>query len=251
MDECVMKDNGFTLIELMVAMAMATVVSGVIYSAYTIQTTIYSEQEKAVEMQQNARAALMMLQKEIRMAGYNPDGIQHISCNDNPSVGPAVKPGIHTATATTIGFSMDLNSDGDCGDSGENVAYSIYTADGIKKLGRNDLTDSQPIQPVAGNIINIDFVYLFQLPSDTISSGKAPTSTPSAVNLDEIAAVQVALLARSSTQDHEQPVALSFKVPFTDATGNIASGGTVWNFNDSYRRQLLVSTINCRNMGFE
>lgn len=251
MDESTMKNKGFTLIELMIAMAIATVVVAVIYSAYTIQTKIYTEQGKAAEMQQNARAALMLLQKEIRMAGYNPDGIKHISCNANPSVGPAIKPGIHTATATTIGFSMDLNKDGDCGDTGENVTYSIYTADGIKKLGRNDLTNALAIQPVAENITNINFIYLFQLPSDTISTGKTPTSTPGAADLDKIAAVQVGLLARASTQDQKQPVVLSVEVPSTDATGNIAAGGTVWNFKDSYQRQLLVSTINCRNLGLE
>ncbi len=65
-------ENGFTLIELMVAIAMAAIVVGVIYSAYNVQTKIYTEQDKTAEMQQNIRAGMFYLQRETRMAGYNP-----------------------------------------------------------------------------------------------------------------------------------------------------------------------------------
>ena len=60
----IMKNNesGFTLIELMVATAMVTIVVGVIYAAYNIQTKIYTEQDKTAEMQQNLRAGMWYLQ---------------------------------------------------------------------------------------------------------------------------------------------------------------------------------------------
>ncbi len=244
-----MKNSGFTLVELMIALGMASIVVGVIYSAYTIQTRIYSEQDRLAEMQQNARAGIMLMQKEVRMAGYNPEKIKDTSCNANPSVGPAVEPGIHTATATTFGFSMDLNEDKDCDDSGENITYSIYTSGGISKLGRIDNNNDAAIQPIAQNITNINFVYLFQLPSSSIAAGKAPKSIPLQIDYDEIAAVQVSLLVKGAAPDRKQAGSESFEVPFPDATGSVGSGGPVWSFNDSYRRQLLVTTINCRNMG--
>ncbi len=97
-------DSGFTLIELMVAMAMSSIVVGVIYSAYTVQTKIYTEQDKVAEMQQNLRAGMAYLQREARMAGYNPGDKKDVSCDAPGGGAKKVAPGIHTATATTFWF---------------------------------------------------------------------------------------------------------------------------------------------------
>jgi len=245
-------ENGFTLIELMVAMAMAGIVVSVIYSAYNIQTKIYTEQGKAAEMQQNIRAGIILLQREARMAGYLSQDTNDISCNAKPKVGPAVSPGIHTATAATFGFSMDLNEDGDCADDGENVTYALYTSDGITKLGRNDNTDDQDQQPVAENITHINFVYIFSPPLVGSPATKPPTSTPNAAQLDDIVAVQISLLARSKTEDREAAATTSFTLPMPNAWGENTAGGAVFGpFTDSYSRRLLTTTINCRNMGLK
>ncbi|MFT5728337.1 MAG: prepilin-type N-terminal cleavage/methylation domain-containing protein [Desulforhopalus sp.] len=228
--------SGFTLIELMVAMAMAGIVVGVIYAAYTIQTKIYTEQAKVAEMQQNIRAGITFLQSEVRMAGYNPEDINDLSCGAGAAAVAA--PGIHTATATTFGFSMDLNGDGKCDGPGENVTYSIYTAtDGIQKLGRKAPTNNQA---VAENIDGINFVYF--------SSSEAPTFTPAP--LRDVVAVQVSLLARASTSDRKAARTTSFVVPMPDASGAPTTvPAKTWDFTDSVSRRLLTATINCRNMG--
>jgi type IV pilus assembly protein PilW len=239
-------ESGFTLIELMVAMAMASIVVGVIYSAHRTQTKIYTEQDKVAEMQQNIRSGLMFLQREARMAGYNPKDANDKSCNANPTAGPSVAPGIHTATATRFGFSMDLNGDGDCADSNENVTYSLYTANGVQNLGRA----APGNQPVAENITHINFVYMFPPPLVGTAVVKSPTSTPLAVDFKNIIAVQVSLIARAKAPDQKTHTT-SFSLPVLNAWGN-ADGGTVWkSFTDSYSRRLLTITINCRNMGLE
>lgn len=250
-------EDGFTLIELMVAMAMAGIVVSVIYSAYNIQTKIYTEQGKAAEMQQNIRAGIIFMQSEARMAGYLSQDTNDKSCNANPAVGPAVSPGIHTATATTFGFSMDLNDDDDCADDGENVTYALYTSDGIPKLGRNDNTDAQDQQPIAENIENIEFVYIFSPPLIGSPTTKPPTSTPTAAQLDDIVAVQISILARSKTENLKEKIRTAFTLPKPNAWGENTSGGTVWvmptppKVPDSYSRRLLTTTINCRNMGLK
>jgi len=238
------REQGFTLIELMVAMGMASIVVSIIYSAYNIQTKIYTEQDKVAEMQQNIRSGLMYLQREARMAGYNAQNSSDVSCGTTSG-----KPGIHTATATTFGFSMDLNEDGKCTGDNENVTYSIYTADGIKKLGRAAPTANQPI---AENIEQINFVYIFSPPLVGSPATKPPTSTPTATQLDDIAAVQISLLARSKTADQKAGQTVSFSLPRPNAWGTNSSGGTVWGpYTDSYNRRLLTTTINCRNMGLK
>jgi len=63
-------EQGFTLIELLIAMALALVVIGSLASTFIIQQKTYNTQEQIVEMTQNARAAMDMMTREIRMTGY-------------------------------------------------------------------------------------------------------------------------------------------------------------------------------------
>ena len=240
-------ESGFTLIELMIAMAMTGIVVGVIYSAYNIQTKIYTEQDKTAEMQQNLRAGIIFLQREARMAGYNPKGGQDISCGSGAK---SVAPGIHTAEKDKFGFSMDLDEDGKCTSNGENVTYSVYVSNGVSKLGRDDNTDAQPQQPIAENITDIDFVYMFTPPRFGSPVTKPPTSTPVAADFDEIVSVQMSLLARAKQPDRKPTATATFTVPLPDAWGGSTAGGTAWGpFTDSYSRRLLTATVNCRNMG--
>ncbi len=50
--------KGFTLVELLVAMAISTMVMAAIYSTYHVQLRSHITQQTVVEMQQNARAAM-------------------------------------------------------------------------------------------------------------------------------------------------------------------------------------------------
>ena len=65
-------DRGFSLVELVVAMAISLVVMAGVYKVYVTQQDTYLLQEQVAEMQQNARVAKYVLTKDIRMVGYNP-----------------------------------------------------------------------------------------------------------------------------------------------------------------------------------
>ena len=67
--------KGFTLIELLIAVAISGLVAGSIYTVFRSQHDSYVAQEQIVEIQQNIRAAMYMMAREIRMAGYDPDSI--------------------------------------------------------------------------------------------------------------------------------------------------------------------------------
>jgi type IV pilus assembly protein PilW len=240
-----MKNNesGFTLIELMVALAMATIVIGVIYAAYNIQTKIYTEQDKTAEMQQNLRAGMWYLQREARMAGYNPENIKDNSCGIGAVTLAA--PGIHTAEADTFGFSMDFKGDDitdkdgdeDCDDPGENVTYSINASNLVRAAPSNR-------NPIAENITEIDFLYLLE------DSHGVRTLSRDPGNLKDIVAVQVSMLARSKTEDRAAKTTSTFTLPVpTWGAPNLANAKTWQKPDDSYRYRLLTTTINCRNIG--
>ena len=66
--------EGFTIIELMVSLVLSFILIGAVYGTFTSQQKAYTVQDQVAEAQQNARMAMNMLVRDIRMAGYGmPD----------------------------------------------------------------------------------------------------------------------------------------------------------------------------------
>ncbi|MDE2180384.1 MAG: prepilin-type N-terminal cleavage/methylation domain-containing protein [candidate division NC10 bacterium] len=76
-DETSKRQAGFSLVEMLIAAAILPVVLYAIYSMYETNMTTATLGNKKTELQQNARVALDFMEREIRMAGYNP------SCTQN------------------------------------------------------------------------------------------------------------------------------------------------------------------------
>ena len=64
------KNQGFTLVELLVAMAIATVVLTAIFFTFKSQQDSYVVQSQVAMTQQNVRGAMQLLSRDIQMAGY-------------------------------------------------------------------------------------------------------------------------------------------------------------------------------------
>lgn len=64
------KESGFTLVELLISMTIGLIILTALSSTFLMQRKIYDVQEQIVEMVQTARAAIDMMTREIRMAGY-------------------------------------------------------------------------------------------------------------------------------------------------------------------------------------
>ena len=62
--------KGLTLIELLVAMAISSILIAAIYRTFIGQHKTYMVQEQVVDMQQNVRVAINRMMREIRMAGF-------------------------------------------------------------------------------------------------------------------------------------------------------------------------------------
>jgi type IV pilus assembly protein PilW len=161
MRRCGIKDNvlgapgisgrasGFSLVELLVAMAIGLVVLGAIYSVFTIQNKTFSKQEQIVEMQQNARAAMDMMSREIRMAGYDPT---EVNFDSNPSNNFS---GV-TVNASQLQVQADLDGNGAIDTSSEeNIVYAFDA--GNKKITRNIGAGAQSFFE---NVDSFTFAYL-------------------------------------------------------------------------------------------
>jgi type IV pilus assembly protein PilW len=213
-----LNNRGFTLIELLVAMVISGIVMTSIYSAYYSQQKSFINQEQVVAMQQNLRAGMELLEREIRMAGYDREGTSDA--------------GIFTAEDSSIRIKEDLDGDGLTSGSNEDITYSLYDygGDGDTDLGRDTGGGNQPL---AENIDALNFVYLRQ--------DGTPLSTPVAA-LGEIRSVQIAIVARTGRRDPGYTNNKSYQ-NFQGTTIYTAPG-------DNFRRKFLRAEIQCRNLGF-
>jgi len=64
------KKKGLTLIELLIALVLSSILIAALYRIFISQHKTYGIQEQVVDMQQNVRIAVSQMTREIRMAGY-------------------------------------------------------------------------------------------------------------------------------------------------------------------------------------
>jgi type IV pilus assembly protein PilW len=217
-------DNfGFTLIELMVAMAAGAILMAAVVSAYQVQVRSKNTQEALTDMNNTVRTALEIMVHELRTAGCDPNNTDTA--------------GIVNAGANDLTFTMDIGNtagnsfqpDGLLDGPNEQIRYAI-NANG--NLGRDRL-DGAGLQPLARNVDALDFVYL--------DANGNVTAT-----LADIRSIQITIVARagrlapgftmSSTVDNRV---------YTNQQGTVILPAP----GDRFRRLLLTTTVNCRNLG--
>jgi len=223
-------NQGFTIVELIVAMAVSLLVIGAIGSTFLSQNKSYLAQEEVAAMQQNLRAAMFYMQREIRMAGCNPFN-NSIPFLPSQAPIPISKQGtpnypinqIIEANSTSIIFMEDVrgnfdlsipvddpNPDGDVDDPNEIIKYSLSGGNLVRNTGIGNWV-------VAQNIDALDFVYypldeLHPLTPMPFVNGSIPAG-----NLPKIRSVEITLVARTEA--------------------------------DNLKRRQLTSFIKCRNLG--
>ncbi len=119
---------GFTLIELLVVLAIQGILLAAVATSFTGQLTAYDLQEQISAMQQNARAAMTMVIREARTAGYDPARVGFAGLTYDPA---------------RLIIAADRNGDGDLSDPNERVVY-FHDSHGLK-LRRDTGGGGQPL----------------------------------------------------------------------------------------------------------
>jgi type IV pilus assembly protein PilW len=127
--------KGLTLVELLVAMAISGIVAGAIYTAFQSQQKSYLVQDQVAEMQQNLRAAMDIMVREIRMAGYDPQSSNGFGIIDIQPRDVANNVDVGLTGNGAFEFTADFDDNGTLS-GGETISYSVYdspvaTPDGI------------------------------------------------------------------------------------------------------------------------
>jgi len=207
--------RGYTILELLVAMAISGIFMGTIYSAYISQQRSTLGHEQVSAMQRNLRSAMYYMEKEIRMAGCDPTGRTN-----------AV---IIQANANLTEFTGDIDADGTIG-TDEHITYSILN---------NNLVRNGTI--IGENIDALNFVYLDGAsPPNALNPGQTDVSV---LSIPDIQSIQVTVVARTGKEDLHYTDSTTYTNKL-DETIFTPTGSDV-----HFRRKLLKTNIKCRNLG--
>ena len=126
------KQNGVTLIELLIALVISTVLSASIYRTFIGQQKTFTSQEQVVDVQQNARIAISTMVREIKMAGFGNISMNLPATINGTIYNNIVNPDTPAANALTIL-------------SGTNAGSTLTTEGGVSQsqIVVSTLTDSQ------------------------------------------------------------------------------------------------------------
>ena len=179
------RNAGFTLVELMVSMAIGLVVLAAITTTFTVQTRQNSAEEQLGQLQQNVRAALDLMIREIKMAKYDPAATAF----------PAGTYGV-TYNATQLQVQSDTDGSGalDTSTSGS-VENIIYAWDSANLRITRKLGSSGTPEVLADNVTAFTFNYYD-------ANGTAVTSSASSGNIRK---VTLSITGRTARPDPSYP----------------------------------------------
>jgi type IV pilus assembly protein PilW len=264
---------GFTLVELLIAMAVSAVVlTGVV--SFFRQTLLNSVQQIATgKLQQNQRGALAIMETELRLIGMDINQSNNFLVTDvrrysivDPDT-PAVPDG---DGSPVLRMQVDLNDNGVL-DPDETITYSLYDRnnDGQPpwELSRSTTMpgDNEITNPtlLAEGVENDGFAFAYAFDAD--SDGKIDRYDAGAGEIiwavdsdndgqldtdisgnaigqnvlpEKIKGVRFWLLGRTHRADSK----------YLDNRQYTFGGRQVGPFNDHYRRWLLSEIIHCRNL---
>lgn len=263
--------NGVTLIELLIALVISALLIAALYRTFTDQQKTYIVQEQVVDMQQNVRAAINRMMREIRMAGFgNIESVLTLSGGVNGFTQPI------TAAPNTItivgGFTQIRRNNGDpvfvSSSSGNQITLN-YATDrfdgGAHRFICIGGVESNTVQSRSGATLTLNKPLLLTHPVWTpIFKIQAITYS---VGLSK---GKLALLRDENTGGGRQPMAENIeniRFEYFDANGNLTSNPadirmvrtTVtartdrsdpdFKDGDGFRRRTIDSHIYVRNMG--
>jgi prepilin-type N-terminal cleavage/methylation domain-containing protein len=179
---------GFTIIELLVALSISSILVAATYRAFNSQQKAYHVQSDVMEMQQGVRVAMDILTRDIRMAGFSST----VALSNSIAINP-VEEGIRDGT-DSIALQYQYN--------GLERTITYFVDDDadephlMRRLAEGGVEVST--DPLSNNIRDLQMVYGL----DTNSDGIVEQWEENPVGKEhEIIAAQIAVQVRSAKPD--------------------------------------------------
>ena len=176
-------NHGITLVEMLIVLVLSSIIMAASYRVFIGEQKVCTVQDQVVDMQQNARAALDRMNREIRMAGYGKEILESLG-----NIGGFTQIITPRNNVNNIGKNDDqitiIISD-------KAITYRLQwdaTDPGVPVLVR---IENGVSEIMADNIEGLQFTY-------TLRNG---TVTDSPTAPDKIRMVRVSLIARTKLAD--------------------------------------------------
>ncbi len=156
------RERGFSLLEVLIAMAVSTLVMFAIYTTFVSGAGTYAKGDVKADIHQNSRASMELMVREIRLAGFFPEDFTAFIApvGPGPPIGGCPNPlptpfvGIISATETPTMIQITMCGDIDGDNSSELVVYTWSgdtNGDNVVNLNENEIrrqvTDDTGLQP--------------------------------------------------------------------------------------------------------
>jgi prepilin-type N-terminal cleavage/methylation domain-containing protein len=260
---------GFTMIELLIAVAIAGILLVSIYNLYISQSTTYTVQEQVSDMQQNARVAMNIISRHIRIAGFgqpswttingtsgitykginvtdggtgNPDTLNIVGCIDPP-------PGKLASAAAVGSTTITLQSSDEANKFNTTTKSDIFIGE----------LENAKVTGISGAVLTID--------TNPVQSGNQGLTNgyPVGTNVYLVKRVTYTIDSTSLKRNEnagggDEEIAVNvedLQVTFTTPTVNLSIRAKTRNKDpdythptegDNYHRMTLASDIIARNL---
>ncbi|UCE54280.1 MAG: prepilin-type N-terminal cleavage/methylation domain-containing protein [Desulfobacterales bacterium] len=184
------RSKGFTLIEVMMVIAILSILFGTLYQTFESFNRAYTTESVVAGVQQKTRIAVEFMVQDIRLAGLDPLG--------------TAGAGIIYASMTNIQFSADRDVDGELDDPDfsdgpdasdlEQMAYN-YDGNSLLEMILYNSGGIDSSTTLLDNVIGLTFIYLDEQENDLIDYTLTPVRVP-ADELEDIRTVVISLTAQ-------------------------------------------------------
>src|SRR2546430_1910740 len=155
--------TGLTMVEIMIYIAMSSMMMTSVYNAFHTQQNSYNSQTNTVEIQQTVRSGIYTMTREIRSSGYDPTRNANAGFVKELPDTPGKFSIDYSKDKNIIAFTIDKDGDGRLHsdskpeqNTAEQVAYRFNA--GAHTLERFNVT-KLVWEAVAGNVDALNFVY--------------------------------------------------------------------------------------------
>jgi type IV pilus assembly protein PilW len=160
--------NGFTLVELLVAFFVGLIVITAIYAVMLAHQREHGNQRLILQVQQNLRGAMIALEQEIRMAGYDPEdtgqfGIEDIRRYDTYSA--QIDDRGQPALFFTADFGRDTQDNGSL-EANEHIGFRVRSDSRLNNQYLTMTIGDSGRQRMAGSIESIGFAFAVDCDQD-------------------------------------------------------------------------------------
>jgi type IV pilus assembly protein PilW len=199
-----MRNNkGFTLVEMVVSIAVGLVIIAAIYAAVNVGQRSSVNVERKVAAHQDARASLELMEMEIQMASYNPTYAPNIWMDPGTCANASSNQGyrgIQAATDSSITVEADIagsggDGDGVVGGSGNEIITYVYDSANQYITRSTNCGGNQPFlgdspasgRPRSTRVINTAAVPVFRYfngQGTEITTAELPAGIPNIARID-------------------------------------------------------------------